>query len=40
MKGDLVYLTHILECIHQVELYAGIGQPEFFASRLVQDAVP
>jgi uncharacterized protein with HEPN domain len=36
---DRVYLTHILECISQVEGYVRGGRDEFLARRIIQDAV-
>lgn len=41
MSGDrdLIYLTHILECIEAVETYTTQGQNDFLTNALVQDAV-
>jgi len=39
-KDDKVYLVHIIECIGHIESsVSGGGKEEFFASRLIQDAV-
>lgn len=39
MKDDRVYLTHILECIQDMESYIPNGKEDFFNSKIVQDAV-
>ncbi|SFM00798.1 HepT-like ribonuclease domain-containing protein [Salibacterium qingdaonense] len=39
MKDDNLYLTHILECIENIETYIPNGKEDFFRSKLVQDAV-
>lgn len=39
MKDDKLYLTHILECISNIEDYTSNGRDEFFESTLIQDAV-
>jgi uncharacterized protein with HEPN domain len=39
MKNDQLYLTHILECITNIESYLPNGKEDFFSSRLIQDAV-
>jgi uncharacterized protein with HEPN domain len=39
MKGDRLYLTHILECIITIEEYTVEGKKAFFAARIIQDAV-
>ncbi|WP_026701682.1 HepT-like ribonuclease domain-containing protein [Salibacterium aidingense] len=39
MNDDNLYLTHILECIENIETYLPNGEEDFFRSKLVQDAV-
>ncbi|MFB4165619.1 DUF86 domain-containing protein [Alteribacillus sp. JSM 102045] len=39
MKDDKLYLTHILECIENIETYLPNGEEDFFRSKLIQDAV-
>lgn len=39
MKNDKLYLTHILECITNIESYIPNGEDDFFSSKLIQDAV-
>lgn len=40
IKDPLVYLSHILECIEQIEKHIeGVKRDEFFESVLLQDAV-
>jgi len=39
MKNDKLYLTHILECITNIESYIPNGKDDFFSSKLIQDAV-
>jgi uncharacterized protein with HEPN domain len=39
MKEDRVYLTHILECIQNIEEYVPEGKDQFMYSKLVRDAV-
>lgn len=39
MKDDGLYLTHILECIAQIEEYTRSGKDGFMTSRMTQDAV-
>ncbi|AXF57126.1 DUF86 domain-containing protein [Salicibibacter kimchii] len=39
MKNDKLYLTHILECITNIESYLPKGEEDFFRSKLIQDAV-
>lgn len=39
MKGDHLYLSHILDCIGFVEEYTKDGKSIFMESRLIQDAV-
>jgi uncharacterized protein with HEPN domain len=39
MKGDRLYLTHILECIEWIESYTQDGYATFAKSRKTQDAV-
>ncbi|HET7580804.1 MAG TPA: DUF86 domain-containing protein [Bacillales bacterium] len=38
MKEDRVYLTHILECISDIESYVETKE-DFYQSKLIQDAV-
>lgn len=38
MKEDVVYLTHILNCISDIQSYVAT-KDEFFHSKLIQDAV-
>ena len=39
MKTDRLYLTHILECIANIEEDAAAGREEFMARRTLRDAV-
>jgi uncharacterized protein with HEPN domain len=39
VKGDQLYLRHILDCIGFVEEYTKAGKLSFMKSRLIQDAV-
>ncbi|KAB8133644.1 DUF86 domain-containing protein [Gracilibacillus oryzae] len=39
MKNDKLYLTHIMECIINIESYLPNGEEDFFSSKLIQDAV-
>jgi len=39
MKGDLLYLSNIVECVGQIEQYVAGGREVFFRNRMVQDAV-
>lgn len=39
MKDDRLYLTHIFECISNIEEYTFGGKDEFLKSSLIQDAV-
>lgn len=39
MKDDRLYLTHILECIANIEDYTSEGKEAFFKSKIIQDAV-
>ncbi|MGF1571081.1 MAG: DUF86 domain-containing protein [Nodosilinea sp.] len=39
MRGDRLYLSNILECIGQIELYVTEGKDAFFQNRMSQDAV-
>ena len=39
-QSDSVYLAHILDAIHQIEIYtAGLDYDQFLEIRLVQDGV-
>jgi len=39
MKDDSLYLTHILECIANIEDYTSDGKETFLNSKIIQDAV-
>lgn len=39
MKDDRVYLTHILECIANIEDYTSGWEKAFLNSKMIQDAV-
>ncbi len=39
MKGDLLYIAHVLECIGRIEKYCAEGEPAFRESDLIQDGV-
>jgi uncharacterized protein with HEPN domain len=39
MKSDKLYLTHIVECIGNIEDYTQDGYSAFIQSRKTQDAV-
>lgn len=39
MKGDAVYLRHILECIRRAEENTAAGYDAFMGSHTLQDAV-
>lgn len=39
MKNDRMYLTHILECIQNIETYLPNGKEDYFSSKMIQDAV-
>ena len=39
MKDDRLYVEHILECVERIERYCEGGEPDFFASVMIQDAV-
>ncbi|HXJ95317.1 MAG TPA: DUF86 domain-containing protein [Terriglobia bacterium] len=39
MKGDDLYLRHILECINRIEQDVIGGREQFLASHMAQDAV-
>jgi uncharacterized protein with HEPN domain len=39
LRGDLFYLTHILECIARIERYCAAGEQAFLSEELIQDAV-
>lgn len=38
MKTDRIYITHILECINNINSYVQ-NEKDFLSSRLIQDAV-
>ncbi|MBR8832388.1 MAG: hypothetical protein N5P05_001852 [Chroococcopsis gigantea SAG 12.99] len=39
MKGDILYLSNIEECIELIEAYTAGGKEVFLATRMIQDAV-
>lgn len=39
MKGDLLYLVYIRECIEYIQQYTAAGRDAFFTDRKTQDAV-
>ncbi len=39
MKEDRVYLLHIAEAIATIQDYVSTGRDDFFAKRMIQDAV-
>jgi uncharacterized protein with HEPN domain len=39
VKGDQLYLKHILDAIHKVDTYIAVGHEVFIASSHWQDAV-
>lgn len=39
MKGDQVYLKHILDAIEKIESYIAVGRDEFLSASHWQDAV-
>jgi uncharacterized protein with HEPN domain len=39
VKGDRLYLHHILDAIHKVEEYVSVGRQAFMSSSHWQDAV-
>ena len=39
MKDDIIYIDHILECVHWIERYTAEGREAFFADRKTQSAV-
>jgi hypothetical protein len=39
LRGDLFYLTHVLECIARIERYCAAGEQAFLSEELIQDAV-
>ena len=39
MKGDQLYLTHILEAIEKIESYISVGRDVFMTTTHWQDAV-
>ena len=38
MKGDTVYIQHILEAVEKIEAYTRVGHDEFMAASHWQDA--
>jgi uncharacterized protein with HEPN domain len=39
MKNDLVYLRHIADAITDIDKYTVGGKSEFYATKMIQDAV-
>ena len=39
MKGDRLYLLHILDCLARIQEYTQRGEADFFEDRMRQDAV-
>lgn len=39
MKGDLLYVFHVLDCIRRIEKYCANGEESFRLSDLIQDGV-
>jgi len=39
LKGDLLYVAHILDCISRIERYISAGEDRFHADELIQDAI-
>jgi uncharacterized protein with HEPN domain len=39
VNRDLLYITHVLECIARIERYTADGRERFLAEDMVQDAV-
>ena len=39
MKGDLLYLRHILDAAEKIESYASVGRDAFMSTSHWQDAV-
>jgi uncharacterized protein with HEPN domain len=39
VKGDLLYVTHVLECIGRIQKYCEGGEAAFRESDLIQDGV-
>lgn len=39
MKEDRVYLLHIAEAIATIQEYVSTGRDDFFAKKMIQDAV-
>ena len=39
MKGDPLYLRHILDAIEKIEIYVAVGRDVFLATSHWQDAV-
>ena len=39
MKDDLLYVSHVLDCIRKIENYCERGEPSFRSSDLIQDGV-
>ncbi len=39
MKDDLVYLRHLVDAIKDIMTYTAGGHEDFFATKMIQDAV-
>jgi len=39
MKDDRVYLRHIVDAVTDIEKYTSGGEQDFFAEKIIQDAV-
>ena len=39
MRGDRLYIEHVLECLQKIEEYCRGGRETFLGSGLIQDAV-
>jgi uncharacterized protein with HEPN domain len=39
INRDVLYLTHILECIEAISEYTAGGEGQFLKSRMIRDAV-
>ncbi len=39
MKNNQLYLSNILECIYNIEIYTQNGENSFRENRMIQDAV-
>ena len=39
MKGDILYVNHILDCLRRIARYASVGETQFQDDELVQDGI-